>query len=75
MVEVEGEEFVGAVGGADGGVDAGDELEACVDGVGGDGGGCELFEEVEGSVVDVERDVDVFFLVVVARHLTNDSIS
>lgn len=43
--------------------------------IGGDIGLGKLFEEVERGIVNVDRNIDIFFLIVVTRHLTNDSIS
>jgi hypothetical protein len=75
VIEVEREEFIGTVWRAYGCVDTRDEFEACIDVIGGDIGLGKLFEEVERGIVNVDRNIDIFFLIVVTRHLTNDSIS
>lgn len=69
VVEVEGEELAGAVGGPDCSIDVLNEVQSDVDVLAGDLVGRQFLEQVQGGLLDGQGNIDVLLLIVVPRHI------
>lgn len=56
-------------------VNPGDEIQTKLKRIVGEVIGRKLFEEVQGRILNVERDIDIFLLIVVSWHIKNDGQS